>query len=208
MFYVALMFLFDAPLTLIGIAFAALNLVALRYVSRKRTDLNGRLLQEQGKLMATAMTGLQTIETLKASGGEADFFARWAGYQAKVLNARQALGVPTQILNTVPPLLTLLTTAAILVVGGVRVMQGDLTVGTLVAFQSLMASFLSPFSQFVELGSQLQEAQGGLNKLDDVLRSRTDPTLGGDDGSPTTEPSGAGDAAVGPRRAAPGGPAI
>jgi NHLM bacteriocin system ABC transporter peptidase/ATP-binding protein len=189
-FYVGLMFLFDVPLTLIGIAFAALNLVALRHVSRLRIDLNGRLLQEQGKLMATAMSGLQTIETLKASGGESDFFARWAGYQAKVLNARQALGVPTQILNTVPPLLTLLTTAAILVVGGLRVMQGDLTVGTLVAFQSLMASFLAPFGQFVALGSQLQEAQGGLNKLDDVLRSQTDPTLDAPGGRPPADGAG------------------
>jgi ABC-type bacteriocin/lantibiotic exporter with double-glycine peptidase domain len=62
-------------------------------------------------------------------------------------------------------------------VGGMRVLQGDLTVGTLVAFQSLMQSFLAPFSQFVDLGSQLQEAQGDLNKLDDVLRAKPDPQL-------------------------------
>ncbi len=176
-FYVLLMLVFDVPLTLIGVASAAVNLLALRYVARKRIDLNQRLLQEEGKLMATAMAGVQTIETLKAGGTESDFFARWAGYQAKVLNARQALGVPTQVLTAIPPLLTLLTTTAILVVGGLRVMQGDLTVGTLVAFQALMASFLAPFGQFVDLGSQLQEAQGNLNKLDDVLRSAPDPQL-------------------------------
>ncbi len=204
-FYVALMLYFDVPLTLIGIGFAVLNLVALHYVARQRIDLNQRLLQEEGKLMATAMTGIQTIETLKASGAESDFFARWAGYQAKVLNARQALGVPTQVLTAVPPLLTLLTTAAILVVGGLRVMQGSLTVGTLVAFQSLMASFLAPFAQFVDLGSQLQEAQGDLRKLDDVLRAPIDPQLAAAPASPdgTVGPAAATAPAVAASPAAP-----
>jgi NHLM bacteriocin system ABC transporter peptidase/ATP-binding protein len=174
-FYVALMLYFDVPLTLLVVAFAALNVVALREVARQRTDLNQRLLQEQGKLMATAMGGLQTIETLKADGAESGFFARWAGYQAKVLNARQALGVPTQVLIMIPSLLTVLASTAILIFGGLRVMQGDLTVGTLVAFQSLMVSFMQPFAAFVSLGSQLQEIQGGLAKLDDVLHAPLDP---------------------------------
>ena len=181
-FYAALMLRYDVVLTVVGVLFALLNMVALRYVSRKRADLNQRLLQDVGLLTGTAMHGLQTIETIKSTGSEADFFARWSGAQAKVVNTRQALAAPTQLLTAVPPLLALLNTTAILTVGGLRVMEGDLTVGTLVAFQSLMVSFIQPFNDFVNLGSQLQDAEGGLVKLEDVLRNPTDRHLDGEDG--------------------------
>src|SRR5262249_40444668 len=88
-FFVAVLVCYDVLLTLIGVGIAALNVLALRWVSRRRIDDNQRLLQEQAKLLGTAMGGLQTIETLKATGSESDFFSRWSGYFAKVQAAHQ-----------------------------------------------------------------------------------------------------------------------
>jgi len=176
-FYTALMFQYDPILTLLGISIAVLNIAVLGYLSRKRVDGNQQLLQERGRLLGTAMGGLQIIETLKASGAESDFFARWAGFQAKAQNVEQRLGVISQILAVVPPLLSTVNTAVILAVGSLRVMSGDLTVGMLVAFQSLMASFSDPFNQIVNLGARLQETVGDINRLDDVLRHQPDKSV-------------------------------
>lgn len=117
-FYVLIMVQYDGLLTGIAISFAALNFVALQWLSRSRVDANLRLAQEQGKVAGVAISGIQVIETVKASGLEADLFTRFAGYYAKSLNAEQELGVQTQILTVLPTLLTALATAAILVVGG------------------------------------------------------------------------------------------
>ncbi len=174
-FYGALMFQYDAVLTLTCILLSLLNIVAVRLVSRSRVDGSRRLLQEHGKLMGTAMGGLQMIETLKATGGEDSFFGRWAGYQAKALKAKQALGLSGQIVNAVPPLLSTVTTTVVLGLGGFRVMNGFLTMGMLVAFQTLLSSFIRPINTFVGLGSQLQELEGDMNRLDDVLRYEQDP---------------------------------
>ncbi|MFL6261294.1 MAG: NHLP family bacteriocin export ABC transporter peptidase/permease/ATPase subunit [Thermoanaerobaculia bacterium] len=183
-FFAAVLFQYDAVLTLVGIAVVSLNVAALRFVSRKRVDGNRRLVQDQGKLLGTAIGGLQTIETLKATGGESDLFSRWAGYQAKVVNGRQELERYTQLLDTVPPLLSALNTALILGIGGLRVMNGSLSLGGLVAFQLLMAAFIAPVNRLVSLGGKLQTVEGDMNRLDDVLRYRLDRSAGSGAGEP------------------------
>jgi NHLM bacteriocin system ABC transporter peptidase/ATP-binding protein len=180
-FYAAVMLHYDVILTVVGVSIAALNFVALRFVSRRRIDGNRRLLQERAKLQSASIGGLQVIETLKATGGETDFFSRWSGFQAGVMNAEREMGLSSQLLTSVPPVLTQLNTLAILAIGGLRVIDGHLTIGMLVAFQSLMISFVTPVNGLVNLGSQLQEVEGDMNRLDDVLHYRRDPQLDDDD---------------------------
>ena len=176
-FYAVLLLQYDVTLALVGVTMAGLNIAALRYVSQRRRDLNLRLLQDRGKLMGTAMGGLQTIETIKASGSESDFFAQWAGYQAKVANANQQLSLTTLQLSAVPPFLAAVNTAVILGLGGLRVMNGALSMGMLTAFQALMLAFTAPIGRMIDLGSVLQEVQGDMNRLDDVLNAPIDATL-------------------------------
>ena len=173
--YGLIMFLYDWVLTLITIAFAAANLLALRYLSRSRVDANMRLAQETGKVAGVAIGGIQTIETIKASGLESDSFTKFAGYYAKSLNAQQELAIPSQVLNTIPVLLTALATTCILVVGGLRVMNGSLSIGMLVAYQTLTTGFLNPVNELVNFGSTLQDLEADLNRLDDVLENPVDP---------------------------------
>lgn len=173
-FYLAIMFGYDVLLTLVGIFIVALNVVALKYASHVRIDQNRKLLQDQGKLIGTSMGGLQAIETIKAGGAESDFFAKWSGYQTKVMNAEQGLGFTTLLVSEVPTLLNTLNTVAILAVGGLRVMDGELTMGMLIAFQSLMVSVTTPVNDLVELGRDIQDAEGDMNRLDDVLNYKVD----------------------------------
>lgn len=174
-FYAAIMFLYDWLLTLIAIAFATLNFVALQSLSRRRVDANIRLGQELGKVSGVAISGIQGIETVKASGVESDLFAKFAGYYAKTINAQQELGLPTQVLTLLPTVLTALATASVLVVGGLRVMNGTLSIGMLIAYQALTLQFLLPVNNLVNFGSTLQELESDLNRLDDVLENPIDP---------------------------------
>src|SRR5271157_831087 len=176
--YAALLIQYDPLLTVIGILMAAVNIAALRIVQRQRVDQNRHLLQEQGCLMGVSVSGLQTIETLKSSASESDFFARWGGYQAKVVNAEQAFGYSSVFLSALPSFLTGLNTAAVLGLGGLRVMNGFLTMGMLIAFQSLMSSFIDPVNKLVNLGSKTQEIEGDLARLDDTLQYPTEPQVG------------------------------
>ncbi|MBM0745476.1 NHLP family bacteriocin export ABC transporter peptidase/permease/ATPase subunit [Phormidium sp. CLA17] len=176
-FYVLIMIQYDWVLTSTGIIFAAINIFTLQWLSRRRIDTNQRLIQEYGKVSGTSISALQGIETLKASGLESDFFARWAGYYTKAINSQQELGLSNQTFSVLPTLLSALSAMLLLVVGGLRVMDGYLSIGMLVAFQGLMQSFLAPVNSLVSFGSSLQELEGNLVRLDDVLRNPTDPQL-------------------------------
>jgi len=176
-FYGALLFAYDPLLTMIGIAIALLNILILQAVARLRTEENMKLQQISGKLQGVSMGGLQMIESLKATGSETDFYARWAGYWAKLQNSAQALAVSTIIMSSFPVILTSLNTAAILTIGGLRVMDGAMTIGMLIAFQSLMASFLGPVNSLVGLATNLQEMLADVTRLDDILNHDIDPRL-------------------------------
>lgn len=185
-FFLVLLFQYDVLLTLSGIVVAALNMVYLRYVSRWRVEQNQKLLQDRGKVAGISMGGLQTIESIKAGGNENDFFAKWSGQEAKLMNAEMKFGMSSQLLSIAPTFLTTLNTTVILAIGGLRVMEGQMTIGMLMAFQSLMANFTQPFDRLVNLGGVLQETEGDMNRLDDVLRYRPDEQLAAQPGTAQT----------------------
>jgi NHLM bacteriocin system ABC transporter peptidase/ATP-binding protein len=174
-FYVALMIQYDVLLTLVGVLMAMLNLFMLRYISRKQRDEYRKILQEKGKLVGTSTSGIQMIETLKAASAESHFFSRWAGYQAKVINVEQGIRARSLALGVLPAFLSMLTAIAVLSVGGYHVMQGALTLGGLLALQVLLNGFADPVSRLVELGGKLQQSEGDLARLDDVLEYELDP---------------------------------
>ena len=180
-FFAALMFAYDWTLTLIGLAAIVLLCSANVAVSRRRVDANRRLGVEQGKANGALLGALANIETVKASGLEGDVFSRWAGYQTKYANAHQELATTTQLFLALPPLVVAATNIAVLAIGARHVITGRLSMGQLVAFQTLMASFLAPVTNLVQLGSTLQEMEGNMNRIDDVLRYPIDPSAAPDD---------------------------
>jgi NHLM bacteriocin system ABC transporter peptidase/ATP-binding protein len=167
-FFAAAMAIYDLPLAAIGVSMSLVNVLALRFIGERRQDLSRSLAIEQGKLVGATVSAVRTVETLKASGLEDEAFGQWAGIQAKALNAEQQLGMSAIVLDMLPTLFSGLTVAAILGIGGLRVIEGSLTLGSLVAFQSLMASFSGPVTELVNDVGNFQTIRGALERLEDV----------------------------------------
>jgi len=173
--YGLVLFTYNWLLSIVGLTIAVMNLVIMKLISRARVDKNAQLLQEQGVLTGTAITGFQNIESIKATASENDLFARLAGNQAKVIDSQQELARWSTLLSLAPKFLDNLNAMLMLILGGWSIIQGSFTIGGLLAFKSLMAAFLKPFSSLASLGGQLQNAEGEMRRLDDVLRTQLDP---------------------------------
>lgn len=174
-FFGVLLFLYDSVLALVVVVVAVLNFFILKLVGKARTNRNRVAMQEGGKLYGTAINGLSMIENLKSSGGEDDFFSRWAGYQARALKEKQSLMTLTQYTSLAPTLLDAVSSAAILTLGAFRIMDGDLTVGTLIAFQALAGQFNAPLNSLVQFGNSLQMLEANVTRINDVMRAKEDP---------------------------------
>jgi len=169
-FYAIVMWQFDRWLTLVAVLFASIDFLVLRYIARQRVDATRRLMHEYGRMAGVGIAGLQSIRTIKASALESDFFAKVVGHHAKAVNTHQTLAVANLYLSLIPKFVSALMAGLILVLGGFRVMDGALSIGMLVAFQSLATSFLLPVNNLMGLGAMLQDLEGDITRLDDVLQ--------------------------------------
>ncbi|MEV7417480.1 NHLP family bacteriocin export ABC transporter peptidase/permease/ATPase subunit [Streptomyces sp. NPDC089919] len=167
-FYGALMVRYDVLLGVLGLATAALNVLVLQLVARSRKDAVAALRADRGNLVGTTFATLSTIESVKASGAEPDAFTRWAGFLAKVTTAQQRLGQATAVLTVLPPLLAVVNIGVLLLVGGLRVADGTLSVGILITFQTLLAALSRPVTQLTNLGTRLQDMNADLKRIHDV----------------------------------------
>jgi len=114
------------------------------------------------------------IETIKANGNESDFFAKWAGYKAKVLSASQEVALWQMTATIIPTLLGGINGALIMTIGGFSIMEGAMTAGMFMAFQNLMGSFQAPVNSLLGLGSTLQTTEMQMQRLNDVRRYEID----------------------------------
>ncbi|MGW1543821.1 NHLP family bacteriocin export ABC transporter peptidase/permease/ATPase subunit [Streptomyces sp. NPDC002309] len=173
--YAVLLYTYDPQLTFVGIGVALLNVVAMRVVIRLRATRTAKLRADNARLTNTAYTGLQLIETMKATGGEDGYFRKWAGQHATTLEEQQRLGVPSAWLGVVAPTLATLNSALILWIGGMRAIEGAISVGLLVAFQALVTRFTAPLTRLNGVAGRIQDFAADVARLKDVENFRTDP---------------------------------
>jgi len=175
--YAAVMVTYDVPLAVMVVVFAALNLSLLLWLSRRLADAHQRMLQDDGRMQAMMLQGFANMETYRASGTEGLFFRRWAGAHARVVSAEQAMAFWQRLLSSLPIMLTTIAGVCIVLLGGMRVMEGTITIGMLIAFQAIMFNFNAPVTGVIGLSAQLQQTRGYIDRLGDVMNQQLDPLL-------------------------------
>jgi ATP-binding cassette, subfamily C, bacterial len=188
--YALILGLISWPLTAIGLGAVLLEGFALWLVYPLRREAALRYSVDLGRATGVAMGGLQGIEALKASGLETGFFARWVGHYSLAAQADQKQEQASLALGTLPAFLDMATTTLLLLLGGLLVMARHMTLGLLVAFQTLLHEMLNPMSTLIRLAGPIHELEADLYRLDDVLacpaeirssHSETEPVAEGSD---------------------------
>lgn len=174
--YLVVMVRYSVPLTIIGLASIVINLTVARIISKKRINITRVQMRDSGKLASATVSGIEMIETIKASGAENGFFDHWSGYQANVNTQQVRYARIDQYLGLIPSLVSSLASAFILLTGIWLTMQGEFTIGMITAFQGFMSSFESPATTLISAGQTIQEMRTEMERVEDVMEYPDDVT--------------------------------
>ena len=173
-FYLVVMLRYSVMLTLVGIASILINTALSRYISAKRVNITRVQMRDSGKLSGTTVAGIEMIETIKASGAENGFFEKWSGYQASVCLQETKFAKLNQYIGLIPQIISTLTNTAVTILGVYLVLQGQFTIGMVMAFQGFLASFMAPAQQLISAGQTLQEMRTQMERIEDVMQYPSD----------------------------------
>ena len=175
--YLVLMVGSHPVLTLIGVAAISLNIIVSRMITKRRINISRILLRDEGKLDAVTASGIQMIETIKASGAENGFFRKWAGNQAAVGRQNVEVARTENFLGLIPELLANIANYIVLAMGIFMAMQGSFTLGMLMMFQGLLSSFMQPAMQLISAGQLVQEMRVNMERVEDVMQYPEDESV-------------------------------
>lgn len=178
-FYLILTFLYSPWLGLLILSTTAINALVVQLNLRTQRDNSISLQKDAAKSGSVVVSAMRDIETIKAAAIEPDVFRRFAGYQSRLLNTLQALQLRNARLRLVPNGLTTFNEIAVLLLGFLLVIRGELTLGMLLAAQTIAFSLKGQIERLIGFVQQLPEFEAGVLRLEDVLEQPRDPLLDG-----------------------------
>ncbi|WP_432314458.1 cysteine peptidase family C39 domain-containing protein [Collinsella aerofaciens] len=173
--YLVIMVCYSPMLAAVGFAATGVNIVGSALVARKRTEISRVQARDAANLSAATFAGIKTVETIKATGAENGFFRQWASYQAQA-NAQQVRGQNiSALLDIVPQAASSIANALVLVLGLLLVMEGQFSVGMVLAFQGYLAQFAAPAQQMIDSLQAFTEMRVDMERVQDVMQAQDDP---------------------------------
>jgi subfamily B ATP-binding cassette protein HlyB/CyaB len=169
------MLLYSPLLTLIvALSIPAYLLISLAITPPLRRRLDEKFARGADN-QSFLVESVTTIRTLKAMAVEPQMREKWerqiAGYTQTGFAVSQLANWGGQLVQ----LVSKLTMVALLYFGARQVMNGDMTVGALVAFNMLSGHVSGPILRLAHLWQDFQQVRISVDRLGDVLNTRTEP---------------------------------
>ncbi len=170
-FYVFILFWLSLPFGLLTVAIGLIEVLVLLGSNRPIRNMMSGYLSAQGKSQGYMTEALAGIATLKGAGAEQHAFERWTNLFFNQLNISLRYSYLSAAVSTILSALGALAPLALLWIGATQVLNGSMSLGTMVALEALAAAFLAPLASVVSSGQQFQLVGAHLERIADVTES-------------------------------------
>ncbi len=176
--YLVLLMLVNVPLTLMIIVIAAMRILLVIVMRHRQRELLAENLENTARSQTYQVEMLSGMETLKAMGLEHRAAENWSNLFVDGLNISVQRGRVDAFFNALQTGLMTASTLAVMFYGTYLVLRGTFTLGTMVAFSALAASFFGPLTNLISAGVQFQMLESYLERINDVINTAPEQTPG------------------------------
>ena len=164
-------------LSLLTVLITGGNTALTLWIRELRKGDNYKLAMVQGKAGGIGMYVIQCIESIKASGLENESFMQWSASFNDGLAELQKQSLANSLVGLMGTTSGFLLRCSVIMMGGLLIILGQISLGELMAFQFLMGMIQAPLQQLSLLSSQLQQLDGQMGRVNDVIDSDIDPAV-------------------------------
>ena len=169
-----ILFKMNATLFSIALFMTLVSILLVLVYKRPYKKINEETMQQASVLNSQMIEGLRGIETIKCNAGEDNELERLEREYIKSLK----ISIRSSKLSTTQTLITSLISTGFTMlttyVGISQVLQGDITLGSFMAFSTLSSYFTNPVSNLVSLQLQIQEASISMKRLTEIMDYETE----------------------------------
>ena len=166
--FVILVYL-DPALGLLSLAVVPFLYLCLRYYSRTMTDRAERVKALESTLIDRAFEILSSVAAVKSFARERHELTRYSQSGDEAMRARLSLTWQESLFSVAITAVTLAGTTVVLIVGGLHVLDGRLTVGALLVVVAYLAAVYNPISAIAHTTGSLQQAIVSARRVGDIF---------------------------------------
>lgn len=153
----------------ITIIIVVLYMVIVAVFHKWYEKLNRKQMEDNAELTSYLVESLNGIQTIKAYNAERKANLETEGKFIRLLKSIFHLSLISNVQSSLKVFVELVGGVCILWAGGVSVINGKMTIGSLITFNSLLVYFLDPVKNLINLQPQLQTAVVAADRLGEIL---------------------------------------
>lgn len=173
-FYLFFMIKYSLLLSIFAIVHIILNIVILRVIRSKRVNASRDMQKEIGSLQGFTTAAINNIDAIKGSTAEQDYFRKWSEHFTRMQNASVKCTTNNIRTEGIPLMMEAVSNVLVLGIGIYYIMEGYLTVGMLMTFQSFMSASMRPMSHITNDVQELATVQAQVERMSEVLEEECD----------------------------------
>lgn len=168
--YLGMLFLYSPVLALACLVLEGVYIAVTAAIQQQTAIVSRSITSSSGKLNASALNGLNMVETIKSTGSETRFFSMWRHSQEQYhTNRRRALALNAAG-SAVNGIHTSLTAALLLFAGTFFITRGQFTLGMLSTFQAAWEVVRLELSNCMKMLDSFQSMRTDMERAEDILQ--------------------------------------